>query len=62
MSKMSESAHQENMLSKMTAMNEKFDRLEKNIWNAAIEAAANWLETANRNDTDDAKEIRKLKK
>jgi hypothetical protein len=31
-------------------------------WNAAIEAAANWLDTANRNDTDDAAEIRKLKK
>lgn len=31
------------------------------IWNMAIETAARWLETANRNDTDDAAEIRKLK-
>ena len=32
------------------------------IWNAAIEAAAKWLEFADRNHTDDAYEIRKLKK
>lgn len=31
------------------------------IWNMAIEIAARWLETADRNDTDDAAEIRKLK-
>lgn len=36
--------------------------LDRFTWNEAIEAAAKWLETANRNETDDAAEIRKLKK
>lgn len=38
------------------------DEASKDVWNAAIEAAAKWLETADRNDTNDANEIRKLKK
>lgn len=32
------------------------------IWNAAIELAALWLETTDRNNLNDAEEIRKFKK
>ena len=35
---------------------------DKFTWNAAIETAAKWLETTDRNNTNDAEEIRKLKK
>ena len=35
---------------------------QNDIWNDAIEEAANWLETTDRNNIDDAYEIRKLKK
>lgn len=58
--KMAESANYENMLSAMQSKN--INVYEKEIWNAAIETAAHWIEIANRNGADNAKEIRKLKK
>ena len=40
----------------------KTERLMKQAYNEGIEAAAHWLEFADRNHTDDAYEVRKLKK
>ena len=40
----------------------KTERLMRQAYNDEIEAAAKWLEFADRNHTDDAFEVRKLKK
>lgn len=41
---------------------DKTERLMTQAYNDGIEAAAQWLEFADRNHTDDAYEVRKLKK